>query len=222
MMKTQKNSPGTRLLLTVGIIAGPLYVIVGIIEGITRPGFNFLRHDLSVLANGDWGWVHSILLIVTGLMTVLAAWAMRRFVASGPGRRAPWFLMVYGLGLVGAGIFNADPARGFPLGTPMDANTVSWHGGLHLLFGTIGFVGLITACLLLAKRFRATGDKEWATFSKVVGIYYLVTFFGIAMGSNGPEGVVATVIVLFSIAVVLGWVCIALVSRRFLNEVSGT
>ena len=59
----------TRALLFCGVVAGPLYVIVGAIEMLTRPGFDVTRHDLSLMSNGDWGWVHSSLLILTGLLT---------------------------------------------------------------------------------------------------------------------------------------------------------
>ena len=62
----------TRVLLLCGVVAGPLYVIVGAIEMLTRPGFDVTRHDLSLMSNGDWGWVHSSLLIMTGLLTCAA------------------------------------------------------------------------------------------------------------------------------------------------------
>ena len=34
--------------------------------------------------------------------------------------------------LIAAGVFRADPALGFPVGTPADAREVSWHGLAHL------------------------------------------------------------------------------------------
>ena len=45
----------TRPLLVCGLIAGPFYVVIGLIQALTRPGFNLLRHDLSLLANGEFG-----------------------------------------------------------------------------------------------------------------------------------------------------------------------
>ena len=44
-----------RVLLLCGVVAGPLYIIVGGIEMLTRPGFDPTRHDLSLMSNGDWG-----------------------------------------------------------------------------------------------------------------------------------------------------------------------
>jgi hypothetical protein len=50
---------------------------------------------------------------------------------------------LYGLGLIGAGFFRADPALGFPPGLPADAyGTISWHGMMHFVVGAIGFFGL--------------------------------------------------------------------------------
>jgi len=50
---------------------------------------------------------------------ILCAAGVRRALAGGRG--ATWgagLLAAYGLGLVGAGIFVADPMNGFPAGTP--------------------------------------------------------------------------------------------------------
>ena len=47
----------TRALLICGLIAGPFYIVVGLIQALTRPGFDLMRHDLSLLANGDLGWI---------------------------------------------------------------------------------------------------------------------------------------------------------------------
>ena len=38
-----------RLLLAGGVAAGPLYVLVGALEALFRPGFDPLRHDLSLM-----------------------------------------------------------------------------------------------------------------------------------------------------------------------------
>jgi hypothetical membrane protein len=105
-------------LLTGGIIAGPIYILVGLVEVLTRPGFDPTRHDLSLMANGDWGWVHVALVIGTGLLTIGAAMGLRRALhGSRGGTWGPLLIGLYGVGLVGAGIFSADPAFGFPPGT---------------------------------------------------------------------------------------------------------
>ena len=125
-------------------------------------------------------------------------------------------LALYGLGLVGASIFRADPALGFPPGTPLENNLISWHGMLHFIVGTIGFLGFIAACFIFARRFKSLRQPGWAWYSLITGILFLASFFGIASGSKGP------VSVLFAIAVVLGFTWISVLLSRLQAGVAGT
>ncbi|HYY45530.1 MAG TPA: DUF998 domain-containing protein [Candidatus Angelobacter sp.] len=195
-----------RWLLGLGALAGPLYVIVGAIEALTRPGFDPSRDDLSLLSNGSLGWIHVGLLIVTGLLTIAGAIGVRRVLAGGrAGTWGPILLTVYGLGLIGSGFFIADPARGFPPGTPADAHAISWHGMMHLVSGGIGFIGLIAACMVFARRFAGRGEKRWTPFSLATGILFLAAFIGIASGSQPGGSLLVAVTLAFTAAVVLAW-----------------
>jgi hypothetical protein len=49
----QPRAKLTRALLTCGIIVGPLYTTVGLIQAFTRPGFDITRHVMSILSNGS-------------------------------------------------------------------------------------------------------------------------------------------------------------------------
>ena len=216
---TSRDAKLTRVLLLCGVVAGPLYVIVGVIEMLTRPGFDPTRHDLSLMSNGDWGWIHVSLLILTGLLTIAGAVGMRRVLRGGRGGTwGPLLLGIYGLGLIGAGFFTADPALGFPPGTPADAHAISWHGLLHFICGVIGFLGLIAACFVFARRFAAQRQRGWVAYSVATGVIYLAAFAGIAVGSNSV-GVITTVVILaFSVAVVLGWAWVSAMSVKLLSE----
>ena len=77
----------TRSLLAYGVVAGPFYLAVSLIQAAVRDGFDLSRHEWSLLANGPWGWIQSVNLIVTGLMVVAASVGYRRALRSGPGRR---------------------------------------------------------------------------------------------------------------------------------------
>src|SRR4051794_24838828 len=127
----QQCSPAarvTRSLLAYGVIAGPCYVAVSLAQALTRDGFHLDKHSWSLLENGSLGRVQVPNFIVTGLMTVAAAAGLRRAMTPGRGSRsAPLLIAMYGVGMLGAGIFTADPAQGFPIGTP-EVTTVSWHG----------------------------------------------------------------------------------------------
>ena len=216
---TSRDAKLTRVLLLCGVVAGPLYVIVGVIEMLTRPGFDPTRHDLSLMSNGDWGWIHVSLLILTGLLTIAGAVGMRRVLRGGRGGTwGPPLLGIYGLGLIGAGFFTADPALGFPPGTPANAHAVSWHGLLHFICGGIGFLGLIAACFVFARRFAARRQRGWVAYCVATGVIYLVAFAGIAVGSNSV-GVITTIVILsFSVALVLGWAWVSPIAVKLLSE----
>jgi len=94
-------------------------------------------------------------------------------------------LAAYGLGIAIAGLLRADPAEGFPLGTPAGPPVVVTASGVgHLVAGGISFLGLIVACVACGRRSAQTGDRAWAACSAAIGVYYLVAFAGIASGGR--------------------------------------
>lgn len=204
----------TKFLLSCAVIAGPFYLAVGLIQAFTRPGFDITRHDLSLLSNGSLGWIHITNFILTGLLIIAGAVGMMRAMqGSRGGTWAPLLIGVYGLGLIGAGIFVADPALGFPVGTPADANAISWHGLLHFICGGLGFLAFIAACFVFARRFAASGQKGWQVFSIITGVVFLAGFFGIAAGSGSPWTILG-----FWLAVVLAWAWLSAVAVRLRRE----
>jgi hypothetical protein len=194
----------TRSLLGYGVIAGPLYVTVSLTQAFTREGFDPRRHMWSLLANGHLGWIQTANFIVSGLMVLAAAAGVRRALA---GRAASGLLAGYGLGLVGAAIFRADPALGFPPGTPDGPGTVSWHGMLHLVTASIGFACLIAACVVVGRRRSAAGSRGWAAYSWGTGVVFLAGFLGVASGAGSVAANLA-----FTAAVLVAWAWISALS----------
>jgi hypothetical protein len=210
MSGAQANVSLTRALLACGIAAGPLYLGVGLAQALTRPGFDLTRHSLSLLSNGALGWIHIANLIVTGLLVIASALGLRRALEGGRGRLwGPLLVAVYGLSLIGAGVFVADLAFGFPPGTPADANTVTTNGLMHFVSGGIGFLALIGACFVFARRFVDMGQRGWATFSLLTGLIFFAAFIGIAAGSGNPWTIVG-----FWVGVVTAWLWLTLLSAR--------
>src|SRR5207237_3774866 len=84
----------------------------------------------SVLSNGDRGWIQVANFLVSGLLVVAGAVGMRQVLR--PGRAATWGPLLvagYGVGLVAAAIFRADPMDGFPPGSPPGSPAaISTHG----------------------------------------------------------------------------------------------
>lgn len=191
----------TRSLLGWGIVAGPVYLVVGLVQAFTRPGFDIGRHALSMLENGHLGWIQLGNFLLTGLMVVAGAIGMRR--ALRPGRGAtfgPLLVGAYGAGLVLAGSFRADPGDGFPPGTPPGPGHATWHGLLHMAsFGT-GFLCLIAACFVVARGLTARGRRRAAVSSRITGLVLLVC----VVATFATSGTTVALIALWA-AVVLAW-----------------
>ena len=211
------TSPLSRVALIAGAIAGPFYVGIGTLEAVLRDGFDIRIHSLSLLANGPGGWIHSTMMVVSGLLTVIGAFGVST-VQQRTGRRSYAMIIglaVYGLGIAAAGLLRADPAEGFPIGTPAGPPVVLTASGIgHLIAGGIGFLGLIVACLACARRSARAGDRIWAACSAVIGVYYLVAFAGVASGAGNP-----VINIAFTVAVAFGWawftaLCIRARNRR--------
>jgi hypothetical protein len=185
-------------------VAGPLYVASGLAQAVTRDGFDLTRHPLSILSNGPLGWIQVTTFLLAGALTVAGSRGLPR----GWGRR---LVALYGAGLMGAGVFRADPMDGFPVGTPSGPpETVTWHGALHFVVGGIGFVGLIGACLVFTRYFRASGAPCWAGYSAATGVLFTAAFVGIASGSPNAAANIA-----FGLAVVLGWIWLTMLALHF-------
>lgn len=118
-------------LLICGVVAGPVYVLVSVTQALTREGFDLTRHAWSLLTNGDLGWIQITNLIVSGLLVIAGGARLGRTLGTNNGW-APGLLSGYGLNMVAAGIFPADPALGFPPGTPQQTTT-SWQGTVHFV-----------------------------------------------------------------------------------------
>ncbi|MEU5878745.1 DUF998 domain-containing protein [Spirillospora sp. NPDC047279] len=162
----------TLSLLGYGVIAGPVYVTTSVLQGLARDGFSFTHHQWSLLANGPWGWIQTANLIGTGLMIILFGTGLHR-----NGAPAARLVAAMGLGMIGAGIFKADPGNGFPAGTPEGPGQVTLAGTLHLATSGVGFLCLAIACYLMARRFAPV-------YSRVTAIFFLAGFVVIATGGG--------------------------------------
>jgi Protein of unknown function (DUF998) len=204
----------TRALLACGVVAGPLFLVVGLAQAFTREGFDPTRHALSLLENGPLGWIQIGNFVVTGLLSVACAVGMRRVLGGGAGGTwGPWLVAIYGAGVVLAGAFRADPADGFPPGTPPGQGEASLHGVLHMASFGVGFLCLIAACFVVARGLAALGQRRPAAGSRIGG---LVILGGVAasFATAGSSAAVAAIYV----AVVAGWAWLAAVATGLRRE----
>ncbi|KHL10628.1 putative membrane protein [Mumia flava] len=174
----------TRSLLGYGIIAGPFYVTVSLVQAFTRDGFDPTTHAWSQLALGDLGWIQVVNLTLTGLMVLAFAIGLNRSLTDGPGSRwAPRLVGGFGVAMMVAAAFRADPSYGFPLGTPDGPGTFSTHGTIHLAAAAIGFTCLAAAGFVIARRYGAEGRQRAALASRVAAVVFFAGF--VAMGASG-------------------------------------
>lgn len=197
----------TRSLLGYGVLAGPFYLTVGLIQAFVREGFDLARHPLSLLANGPGGWIQTVNLILGGLMVIAAAVGFRR--GLGPkSLAASAFLGAFGAGMIVAGVFRADPMDGFPAGTPLGPPTsISTMGLVHFIAGALGFISLAVSCFFTAGSLSRRNARLMARLSVLAGVAILLGFFG---GFLIPGLSVGTLGIWF--AVVVGWAWLAVVS----------
>lgn len=207
----------TRALLACGTVAGPLFIAVGLLQAFTREGFDLRRHPISLLSNGDLGWIQITSFIVNGLLFLALAVGMRQ--ALHPGRGGTWGPLLVGLvgvGMIAAGFFVADPADGFPPGTPLGRPaTLSWHGTLHFVAAGVAFLSLIAACFVVARRSAALGQRGWAQYSVATGVVFLATWLAVFVWPDNDAVNVA-----FAVGVLHGLAWLSLTAARLRTDLS--
>jgi Protein of unknown function (DUF998) len=203
----------TRWLLACGAIGAMLFVVVFLVEGATRPGYSAWRNEVSALSLSDQGWMQIANFLVAGALLLCFAAGLRRALVTGPASTwGPILVGALGVGLVLAGVFVTDPARGYPPGTPDGpAIATTLHGSLHFFVGgLVVFTSLTAAPFVLARRFAAMpGERAWMAGSIAAGAAVLVLFVAGNAGSLvDPHGIgsIAGLIQRVSLIVGLGWI----------------
>jgi hypothetical membrane protein len=181
----------TRTLLTCGVVGGPLFVAVALVQVLTVPGFDLTRHPISVLELGTYGWVQVANFLVSGALLMAYAVGLRRALRGQPGGTwAPPLLGICGLGVFLAGIFHIDPIDGFPLGTPAGIpSAFSTSAMMHNLVSSPAFLALIVACFVLGRAFARFGQRRMAIGLRAAGAAFVITLAEALSG--GPAGSLA-------------------------------
>lgn len=177
----------TRALLACGVIAGPLYVAVTMIEALTRDGFDLRRHRFSWLTTGDLGWVHQMNMMGVGVLTVLLALGMRRMSERGRGEIwGPRLLGFFGFAYFVGGVLRADPVVGFPPGTTPEMVQITLEGTLQNASRGVSTLLLLATSLVAGTWFAAQGRPGWAWFYRgaIPVTFAALTAVGLAVGGN--------------------------------------
>jgi Protein of unknown function (DUF998) len=207
---TPAVSHQTRRLLTAGIVAGPLFVVVWALQAFTRDEFDPGRHPLSLLSLGDLGWIQIANFVVTGALFVACAVGLRRVLRPGPsGTWGPRLVGAVGAGLIVAGVFVTDAGAGFPAGAPAGAPQMSWHGALHEVGYAVVLLSWTAVCFVFCRRFAVLGQRGWARACVATAVAALVL-------SGWPDWNSFSIRIVIATAVQFGFV--AAVAARLRRE----
>ncbi len=201
-------------LLYAGVVGPLLFIVVFLIEGLTRPGYSAWRHYVSQLATGPGGWVQVINFFVCGVLVIVFAIGLRSVTRS---IAAPILLGLFGVSLLVAGAFSTDPVHGYPVGLAPVRTT---HGMIHGLAGLGAFSLLPAAAFVMSAWFARHGLRRWFWYSLAVGATMIVTFIVSNVFStldatgavpNAPTGFFQR------IAIIAGWTWISMVALHFIR-----
>ncbi|WP_143047122.1 DUF998 domain-containing protein [Amycolatopsis xylanica] len=190
------KTSATKTRLLAGVVAGPLYLVLGFAQAATRDGFDLTVHPFSFLSLGDGGWVQIANFVLAGVLFLVSAAGLRK--AMRGSTWGPRLIGGMGAGMVAGGVFTADPAFGFPAGAPAgQPEAVSWHGTLHMVAFMVAIVAWTLSCFVFARYFAARKHKGLAVYSVLTGVALLAT--PAFMGTSGG-------VVLLYVVATLGWV----------------
>ena len=218
-MTTSAQSAGEQpvaipLLLAGGAIGPLLFLVVGLIEGATRPHYSVWQDAVSALELGEGGWMQRTNFIVCGALVFGFAIGLRRVLRTGRGSTwGPILFGIFGLCMIGAGIFVTDPGLGYPHEASTTAITA--HGILHTNISLVGFISLPAACFVLARRDAADPAKRgWVWYSVVTGLLDIVfvVLTGVVIALNGPAGLTQRIFL------IVGWSWIAVLAIRLMSK----
>jgi hypothetical protein len=208
----------TKALLTLGLLAGPLFVATFIVEGATRPFYDPARLPVSLLALGDDGWIQTVNFLLDGILLLALAIGLARSIPDRDlaSRAGPMLIAVVGLGVFAAGVFSTDPGGGFPFGEPPPPESTV-HATLHDVCSLMVFVGLPLAMAIFAAWFASRGDVRWAAYSAASAIAAAAGFVLFAAGFNGAAGLDDVAGWVQRAVIVVGWGWMSLLAAHMLR-----
>jgi hypothetical protein len=207
----------TRFLLRCGALAGPFFSIAWFIDGLNRDSYDPKLHPISALSLGEFGWTQIANFIVTGILTLVLAFGLRKVQV---GREITWIpilITIVGVGFLGTGLFATDPLSGYPLGTPAMLLPPTLIGSLHLLFASFIF-GLPIACFVMARLFDDQGEHNWAIYSRITAVAFIILYFVAMAGFLQVPGLVNYAGLLQRISVVICLTWMTLLPLHLLNS----
>jgi hypothetical protein len=158
-----------------------MFLAVLLVEGAVRPGYDPLRGTISELSLGPRGWIQTANFLVFGILFLIFARGLRAGLRdSGAARLGGILLSVIGIGVLGCGLFRAEP---------WPPSSMSPVGLLHLVCAMVLIFALLpVATAVMTRAFAA--DARWrslAPASALTSIATLVLLVG-GLALMSPPG----------------------------------
>lgn len=203
------------ILLLCGIIGGPLFIVIFLIEGYVRPGYNALRQPVSSLSIGERGWIQRANFIVTGALMFACAWGLRFALADGDSFWGPFLIGLYALALIGAGIFVTD-ITGMQSNAPKTGKRFV-EGRLHDICSLFVFLCIFGDCFVFARLFAASEAWAWQIYSMGTAVLFGTGFMLFARGFAGAGKLPRLAGLTQRLTIAVGWLWVSAIAAHFLG-----
>ncbi|MEV3981927.1 DUF998 domain-containing protein [Nonomuraea sp. NPDC049758] len=210
--------------LLCGVVAGPLFIFVLLVQGAVRDGYDPIHHAGSSLELGSsLGWIQQVNFILAGGLAIVFALAVPGALRE-HGRKSAWgplLIALWGVGLIGAGVFLDDPVSGYPVGTPALTVPPTTHGDLHGKLSLVGFLALTVAHFVFARRFAGWGQRRRALYSVLSGILFPIGFVLFVSAFLQVNGLAEIGGLLQRLTVGIGWLWLTLLAVHLIRMPNG-
>ncbi|WP_321421109.1 DUF998 domain-containing protein [uncultured Methanobacterium sp.] len=153
-----------RFFAMCGIVAPIFFALLVIIASLLRSDYSQTSNFVSDLGVGPYAIIQNINFIIFGLLTISLALGLRSGLPSPQGRALKagvWFVVLFGLGVLFAGVFPEDYLSQMP----------------HNLVSATAFVAIIIAQLLIWQGLRNEDSMVWGryrTYSLISGLLSII------------------------------------------------
>jgi len=199
VMDRPRSRPTIRRLALAGILGPPFFVLVFLILGLVKPGYDPVTRFVSEGSIGDLGWVQIANFLILGPALLIFAVGLRLgFGDRLSGQIGSALIAVAGIGIVFAGVFVADPGT----------QVATTHGGLHIVASLVTFLCLALACFFFARRFW--NDLPFAIYSIGSGLIIPIGFSQAGTMGGRWTGIIQRVVII----VVWAWMAVLAIRLR--------
>jgi hypothetical membrane protein len=149
-----------------GTVGPVLFFVVVLIEGAVRPGYRPLHDTISELSLGPRGWIQTANFLVFGILFMVFARGVKASLDdSRAARLGATLLLLIGLGVLGCGLFRAEP---------WPPSSMSPTGLLHLVCAVVLVFALLPlATGVMIRPFVA--DVRWRSLGPATSLTSFVT-----------------------------------------------